>query len=136
MAYEITWERPFGVIERYSGVIAPDEVARAVETITSDAGFDDLRYVIIDLQSATGHSFDLQSRAALEVPYATMIGARYTNPHIHSAFLATDPGIVQLIELKIARGILPQPARIFSNELQAREWLGQISGLYRRPPLS
>lgn len=136
MAYEITWERPFGVYQRFSGLHTPDDVTRVIEIVTSDPGFDDLRYVIVDLLAATGHSFDVTSRAALEVPYAMLIGASYSNPHIHVAFVATHPDIVQLIELKIARGVLPHTAQIFASEAAARESLGSISGRFRRPTLT
>jgi hypothetical protein len=52
LPYEIPWERPFGVRKHFTGVIAPDELARDVETITIDCGFDDRRYVIINLRDA------------------------------------------------------------------------------------
>ena len=133
LAYEIRWERPFGVYERFSGVHTPEETAQVIEAVTSDAGFDDLRYVIVDLLGTTGHRFDVTSRAALEVPYAMLIGASYSNPHLQLAFVVTDPQMVQLIELKFARGILPHSGRIFASEQQARDWLGSLSGSFRRP---
>ena len=135
MPCEIIWERPFGVRNHFTGVLAPDDVERAVVTITSDAGFDDLRYLIFDLRHATGHSFDLQSRSALEVPYATLIGASYSNGYLHAAFLATSPELQQLVELTMSRGALPMPAQMFRTEADARAWLGETSGSYRRPPL-
>ena len=136
MAYEIAWERPFGVFERFSGLHTPEDVTRVIEIVTSDAGFDDLRYVIIDLRATTGHSFDVNDRAALELPYAMLIGASYSNPHIQVAFVATDPEMVRLIELKIARGVLRPASRIFASVADAREWLGGISGRFRQPPMT
>jgi hypothetical protein len=123
------------VRNHFTGVFAPDEVARAVESVTSDAGFDDLRYMIFDLRDAAGHSFDLQSRSALEVPYATLIGASYSNTHLHAAFLVTDPELQRVVELTLSRGVLPMPTQTFPTEADARAWFGEISGSYRRPPL-
>lgn len=119
----------------FTGVVAPDEVAGAVECVTSDAGFDDLRYLIFDLRDAVGHSFELQNRSALEVPYATLIGAAYSNTHLHAAFLVTHPELQRLVELTLSRGALPVPTRVFRTEADARAWFGEISGSYRRPPL-
>jgi hypothetical protein len=133
--YQTHWERPFGVRNHFTEVFAPDEVARAVESVTSDTGFDDLRYMIFDLREATGHSFDLRSRSAVGVPYAALIGASYSNAYLHAAFLVTRPELERLVELTLSSGVLPMPAQIFHAEADARAWFGEISGSYRRPPL-
>jgi hypothetical protein len=133
--HQIHWERPFGVRTHFTGAFAPDEVERAVVTITSDSGFDDLRYLIFDLRDATGHSFDLQSRSAIEVPFATLIGASYSNAHLHAAFLVTSPELERLVALTVSRGVLPVPTQAFRTEADARAWFSDMSGSYRRPPL-
>ena len=135
MSYEISWERPFGVYKRYSGAVTPADVGDANLSITSDPHFDDLRYTIADFLAATGHRFNLHDRAGLETPYATLIGASHGNPYVHSAFVVTDPDIEQLIQLKITLGVLPYPSRVFAREHDAREWLGIVSGSFRRPSL-
>ncbi len=135
MSCEIKWERPFGVYLRFSGAVTPADVGAANLAITSDPNFDDLRYTITDYLAATGHRFDLQDRAGLETPYATLIGASYSNPNIHSALLVTDPDIERLIQLQTTLGVLPYPSRVFAREQDAREWLGSISGRFRRPSL-
>jgi len=132
---EINWERPFGVYLRFTGAVTPADVGAANLSITSDPNFDDLRYTIADFRAATGHRFDLQDRSGLETPYATLIGASYSNPHIHSALIVADPDIERLIQLQITLGVLPYPSRVFTRENDAREWLGSVSGSFRRPSL-
>ncbi len=135
MGCEIRWERPYGVHACFVGEVTPTDVGAANVAITSDAIFDDLRYMIVDFLAATGHRFDLRDRAGLETPYATLIGASHSNPHIHSAFIVADPDIERLIQLKISQGVLPYPSRVFEREQDARDWLGSISGRFRRPLL-
>jgi hypothetical protein len=134
LGFAIRWERPFGVYKYFSGEITPHDIRSANETITNDAGFDDLRYIIGDFLGANGHRFDLEDRGALEIPYATLIGASYSNPHIHCAYVVTHPEVERLIQRKITHGVLPYPARIFALEHDARTWLGSVSGRFRRPP--
>jgi len=135
LSCKIIWERPFGVYLRFHGEVTPTDVGDANIAVTSDENFDDLRYTISDFLAVTGHRFDLRDRAGLETPYATLIGAAHSNPHIHSAFIVVDPDIERLIQLKISQGVLPYPSRVFEREQDARDWLGSISGRFRRPLL-
>jgi hypothetical protein len=135
LPYQIQWERPFGVHVRHYGTITPHDVADLADAVSSDEGFDELRYWIADFRDAVDHELDMRTPGKFETPFATLIGASHSNPNIHCAFICAHPGIEQALNVAIERKLVPFESRLFRDEVQAREWLGGISGRFLLPPL-
>ena len=57
MAYEVTWEAPNGFYAHFTGWVTPGSAARLARELTADPRYDDLRYAIVDLTDAPGHTF-------------------------------------------------------------------------------
>lgn len=117
----------------HSGTITAHDVEELTAAVSSDEGFDELRYWIADFRDVVDHSLDLRSPGRFEAPFATLIGASHSNPHIHCAFICMNPRVEQAIQAALSRKLVPYESRIFRDEAAARDWLGGISGSFRRP---
>jgi len=127
MPFSNVWE-PRGVCTRFSGFVSASEYIRSAEEICADPRFDQLRFVIKDLLTITGHSID---RDAFEPIAAIRYGARYTNPNIYVILLTTDPRLAPLAQpeaTSFLRGLYETCA--FRDEAAARRWLAA------QPPLT
>jgi hypothetical protein len=135
LPYQIQWERPFGVHVRHYGTITPHDVADLAVAVSSDEGFDELRYWIADFRDALDHDLDMSTPGKFEMPFATLIGASHSNPHVHCAFICSNSRIEQALHVAMERKLVPFVARIFRSEGDARDWLGGISGKFFLPPV-
>jgi hypothetical protein len=122
MAYEIRWEPPAGFYVHFTGWVTPESAARLARELTSDPRYDDLRYAIVDLSDAPGHTFRRNDRAIGEA-MVELIGAGFSNQNVHEIAIATDTRLLNFLET-YAR-YTPRPFRIFATLDESRRWLAK-----------
>lgn len=123
MDYQVTWEPPSGFYAHFTGWVTPGSAARLARELTADPRYDNLRYAIVDLVDARGHTFRRDDSHAVGQAMAEMIGARFTNPCVIEIAIATD--IRMLNFLATYARIAVQPFHIFASLKECRDWLSQ-----------
>ena len=132
MDYEVTWEGPFGWIARFTGWVTPETAAGVAMALTSDPRYDDLRYAIIDLTAAPGHTFRRDDLSAVANAMVQQIGAGMANRNIIEIAIATDPKMLNFLRTYAA--LTTRPFFVFDTLAEAREWLAVQTGTFRRRP--
>ena len=91
--------------------------------MTADPRYDDLRYAIVDLTQAPGHTFRRNDRNAIGTAMVELIGAGFSNQRVFEIAIATDPRVLNFLET-YAR-VTPRPFRVFATIEDARHWLSE-----------
>lgn len=125
MSYLVKWEPPNGFYVRFTGWVTPESAARIAHELTSDPRYDDLRYAIIDLSSAPGHTFRRDDRGEVGEAMVELIGAGFSNQQVMEVAIATDPRMLNF--LATYAKVTPRPFHVFATLEEAREWLSQTT---------
>jgi len=132
MDYEVTWEEATnGFYARVTDWVTPESAAKLAHEFTSDPRYLDLRYAIIDLTDAPGHTFRRDHRNSVANAMVESIGAGMSNRQIIEVAIATDPRMLNYLETY--GGVTTRPFHIFPTLAEAREWLADQSISFRRP---
>lgn len=129
MGYEIAWE-PCGVIKRFYGEVSSSDLMNASSTVQGDARFDDLQYVIFDFQDCISHSVTnaaLQDIAAID-EFASESQASLRNTPVKVAIVVNNPKINDLAKQYANYRPSHRSFALFSNSLDARDWLTSSEG--------
>ncbi|HEX6570667.1 MAG TPA: hypothetical protein VF055_01510 [Steroidobacteraceae bacterium] len=130
MDYEVTWEGSFGFYARFTGWVTPKSAASVALALTSDPRYDDLRYAIIDLTAAPGHTFRRDDQNAIANAMVQQIGAGMANRNIVEIAIATDPRMLNFLQTYAS--LTTRPFYIFDSLAAARRWLAEQTGTFRR----
>jgi hypothetical protein len=135
MPYEVIWESPSGFYARVTGWVTPELAARLAREFTSDPRYDSLRYAIVDLSAAEGHTFRRDARGAAPEAMVQLVGAGFSNRSILEVAIASDPKVLNF--LATYAQLTSRPFKIFQTLPEAREWLAHqaftLSGPTRSP---
>ncbi|MFO1408117.1 MAG: hypothetical protein U1F08_11375 [Steroidobacteraceae bacterium] len=130
----VTWEEPWGLYVRASGTLTPPEFFDRTVSITGDARFSDLRYVVLNYQDLDGHTFDLDDPAGIARSNAILLGAVATNPRLVCAVVGRPPILEMARTLTEVAG-LPWRLGYFESEIRALDWLATQTLVFQpRPP--
>jgi hypothetical protein len=123
MSYQITWEQPNGFYAHFTGWVTPESAAALAHDLTADPRYDDLRYAIVDLIDAPGHTFRRDDRISVGAAMAEMIGARFSNQRVLEVAIARDPRMLNFLATYAT--VTTRPFRVFATLPDAREWIAQ-----------
>lgn len=129
----LTWEEPWGLHVKISGVLTPEAFFALSRTVTQDARYNDLRYAIINYEDVERHTFDLADMPGIANSNALLLGAATTNPGIIGVIVGR-PDILGLTRAMEAYARLPWRVGYFETELQALDWLSTQSMVFRQRP--
>jgi hypothetical protein len=121
MAYSVSWEPGPGFYARVTDWVTPATAAKLALELTGDARYYSLRYAIIDLTAAPGHTFRRDDRDAIGNAMVQSIGAGMSNLDLLEVAVATDPRMLNFLETYAA--LTTRPFRIFPTLADARTWL-------------
>jgi len=121
VACEVVWEGR-GVYRRFFGSTSAAEIMRSVIEVESDDRFDNIRYVINDLQDCADIAVDLR---AIEEVAAYDHAAALSNPRIRIAVVADRHEVRALVDGYLNAGLSTYPVRMFARLDEARLWLGE-----------
>jgi hypothetical protein len=130
MSYEISWEAPHGFYAHFTGWVTPGSAARLARELTSDPRYDNLRYAIVDLTDALGHTFR-RNDSAIGDAMVELIGAGFSNQRVHEIAIAHEPRMLNF--LATYAKYTPRPFRIFGRLDDARRWLAEDALLLSNP---
>jgi hypothetical protein len=119
--YEITWEEPVGFYARFTGWVTPESAAQVALELASDPRYTDLRYAIIDLTDAPGHTFRRDDRNEVANAMVQAIGAGMSNRWLAEIAVATDPKMLNF--LSTYASLTNRPFYVFDSLPEARRWL-------------
>lgn len=119
MSYSIHWE-PKGVYKKFTGHVTGQEFFQSVNQVNTHPNFETFYYVIDDFLGCA--EFRL-SASDLEDAVAASIGANQTNPRLVAAFLATKEEYVSTLLSVVESVKSHMRVRIFSNVVDARQWV-------------
>jgi hypothetical protein len=131
MPYEVIWESPSGFYARVTGWVTPELAARLAHEFTSDPRYDGLRYAIVDLSAAQGHTFRRDDRGSMPEAMVQLVGAGFSNRAILEVAIASDPKMLNFLET-YAR-LTSRPFKVFQTLPEARDWLAGQSYVLRGP---
>lgn len=118
MAYSFQW-CPAGVIKRFTGKVAFDDINKSEKEIAGSSRFTELKFVISDYLNAESVSLTDMQRQEIR---ALRIGGFYSNPRIRYAFATQDPTIRHSIEQSVRDRDFLHPVKVFSNFEDAHKW--------------
>lgn len=136
MPYTVTWEPPAGFYAHVTGWVTPRLAADLSHELTSDPRYDDLRYAIVDLTAAAGHSFRRDDPGGFARAMIQLVGARFSNQHVLEVAIAREPRMLAFLAT-YAR-FTSRPFNVFSTLEEGRRWLGEqtCSVRFFTPPRS
>ena len=134
MESTVTWEEPWGLYVRASGTLTPPEFFERTVSITTDARFSVLRYVVLNYQDLDGHTFDLGDPAGIAGANAILLGAVATNSRLVCAVVGRPP-ILEMARTLTEVARLPWRVGYFESEVRALDWLAVQTLVFQpRPP--
>lgn len=112
------------------GEVAQTEIIRAARSITADARYDGLQFVIVDFLDAAVSNVSLLT--ALDDLLVVLLGAFSSNPNVRIAVVAHDPYIVELADalVRFDHENLP-PLQVFSHRDDVAAWIEATPPLQR-----
>ena len=119
MADHLVWE-PDGLVHYFSGVLTGAELLRAIETAHADPRFDSAKYAIADFTACAGLRVTEEDAAILTA--IAGVAARNRRRTTRSAFVVTDPALVEHFDRFIASPLSPPDTRRFTSLDEARRW--------------
>jgi len=119
MADRLAWESK-GLVHFFSGVLTGAELLSAIEMAHADPRFDDAQYAIADFSGCT----DLVVTQAESDLLSAIAGAaaKSRKETSRSAFVVSDPRLLEKFEHFIRSPLSPSDTRIFSSLEEARRW--------------
>ena len=133
MQSTVTWEEPWGLYVRASGTLTPPEFFERTVSITTDARFSVLRYVVLNYQDLDGHTFDLGDPAGIARSNAILLGAVATNSRLVCAVVGR-PKILEMARTLTEVARLPWRLGYFESEVRALDWLAAQSLVFQPHP--
>ena len=94
MPFSTNWEDR-GVVWVFAGDVTAEEIERANAEFYEDPRSDQARYQIIDARAVTSvewNDMDIKTTAAMD------IGAEQVVKNVKVAYIASDPGVMDLLE--------------------------------------
>lgn len=119
MPIQLSWV-PHGIHRTYAGYITAQELRDTVIRAQVDPRFDDVKYQISDLLGITGFE---DAPESVEELAALVFGGITGHRHICMAYVATDPQVVQLVQLALSVFGDRCPTGLFPTMEKAKAWV-------------
>jgi hypothetical protein len=128
MPCQVTWEER-GVYQRLFGFVSAREYSDSIQTIQSDARFDDLRHVIVNCSELTGDDFTDENLGEIAI-----LGhvAHLSNVNCPVAFVVTSARLAELIRRNFVdelQGIVE--IAVVPSVREARDWIEVFNPSHR-----
>ena len=119
MPFELSWG-PGRLYRRYHGALTGADIVASLQRLCGDPRFDEVRVVVDDYRDVESLVVSDEDAALIA---AMQIGARFTNPNLTIASVASDPALIAEVQRLVA---LFQPtlnAPFHATVADAHRWL-------------
>lgn len=116
-----TWEAR-GVYRKFTGSFSRDDLRLAQDEVYGNPHFDRISYVVNDFLEAQPDETINELDAQLGAAFAS--AALRINSRLRHAAVATDPGVLELLNAYLSTPVSPfPPSKIFPTLVEARQWV-------------
>ena len=119
MSIQLSWA-PHGIYRTYAGYITAQELSDTVTRAHVDPRYDDVKFQISDLLGITGFE---NAQESVEELAALVFGAVTGHRKICMAYVATDPQVIEIVQL--ARSVIGDGCLtgLFPTVQEAEAWV-------------